>query len=81
MQIDANVSEADVGSVEDGQTVKAGEIIAETILSSEHGGQVRVPADLEVEPKAVGKETGKTTHIERFNFVAFTSTSRQHQDR
>lgn len=42
--------------VEDGQDLKEGEIIAETHVVSEHGGEVRIPADLEVEETKVGKE-------------------------
>jgi DNA-directed RNA polymerase subunit beta' len=43
--------------VEDGQQLKEGEIIAETHVISEHGGEVRIPADLELEELKVGKET------------------------
>lgn len=45
--------------VEDGQVLSVGEIIAETHVVSEHGGEVRIPADLEVEEQKVGKETLK----------------------
>jgi DNA-directed RNA polymerase subunit beta' len=45
--------------VEDGQVLNVGEIIAETHVISEHGGEVRIPADLEVEEQKVGKETVK----------------------
>ncbi len=45
--------------VEDGQVLSVGEIIAETHVVSEHGGEVRIPADLEVEEQKVGKETVK----------------------
>lgn len=43
--------------LKDGQVLKEGEIIAETQVVSEHGGEVRIPADLEVEDVKVGKET------------------------
>ncbi|MBX2860014.1 MAG: DNA-directed RNA polymerase subunit beta'' [Vampirovibrio sp.] len=43
--------------VKDGQAVKENEILAETLISSEHGGEVRVPADLETEKLKIGKET------------------------
>jgi DNA-directed RNA polymerase subunit beta' len=45
--------------VKDGQVLSVGEIIAETHVVSEHGGEVRIPADLEVEEQKVGKETVK----------------------
>lgn len=45
--------------VQDGQVLNVGEIIAETHVVSEHGGEVRIPADLEVEEQKVGKETIK----------------------
>ncbi|MCE3234882.1 MAG: DNA-directed polymerase subunit beta, partial [Vampirovibrio sp.] len=45
--------------VQDGQVLNVGEIIAETHVVSEHGGEVRIPADLEVEEQKVGKETVK----------------------
>lgn len=45
--------------VNDAQTLDVGEIIAETHVVSEHGGEVRIPADLEVETQKVGKETVK----------------------
>lgn len=43
--------------IKDGQMLKVDEIIAETHVVSEHGGEVRIPADLEVEEIKVGKET------------------------
>src|SRR5207244_3202381 len=45
--------------VQDAQVLNVGEIIAETHVISEHGGEVRIPADLEVEEQKVGKETVK----------------------
>lgn len=45
--------------VQDGQVLSVGEIIAETHVVSEHGGEVRIPTDLEVEEQKVGKETVK----------------------
>ncbi|WP_303672916.1 DNA-directed RNA polymerase subunit beta'' [Vampirovibrio chlorellavorus] len=45
--------------VQDGQVLNVGEIIAETHVVSEHGGEVRIPADLEIEEHKVGKETVK----------------------
>ncbi len=42
--------------VNDGQQLVEGEIIAETHVVSEHGGEVRLPADLELEESKVGKE-------------------------
>ncbi|WP_373531393.1 DNA-directed RNA polymerase subunit beta'' [Vampirovibrio sp.] len=45
--------------VNDAQVLNVGEIIAETHVVSEHGGEVRIPADLEVEEQKVGKETVK----------------------
>lgn len=42
--------------VEDAQALKEGEIIAETHVVSEHGGEVRIPADLQVEEWPVGGE-------------------------
>ena len=42
--------------VTDGQALKEGEIIAETHVVSEHGGEVRIPADLEVEEAKIGGE-------------------------
>ncbi len=45
--------------VKDGQTLSEGSMIAETHVVSEHGGEVRIPADLEVETQKVGKETVK----------------------
>jgi len=45
--------------VQDGQVLNVGEMIAETHVISEHGGEVRIPADLEVEEQKVGKETVK----------------------
>lgn len=45
--------------VEDGQTIDAGEIIAETMVVSEHGGEVRLPEELKTEDIKIGKETVK----------------------
>jgi DNA-directed RNA polymerase subunit beta' len=45
--------------VQDAQVLNVGEIIAETHVVSEHGGEVRIPADLEVETQKIGKETVK----------------------
>ncbi len=45
--------------VQDAQVLNVGEIIAETHVISEHGGEVRIPADLEVEEQKVGKELVK----------------------
>lgn len=45
--------------VKDNQVLNVGEIIAETHVVSEHGGEVRIPADLEIEEQKVGKETVK----------------------
>ncbi|MFN8614865.1 MAG: DNA-directed RNA polymerase subunit beta'' [Vampirovibrionales bacterium] len=43
--------------VKDGQDVKAGAILAESTLISEHGGQVRIPEALKTETIKVGKES------------------------
>lgn len=43
--------------VENGETVKSGDILAETLVVSEHGGEVRVPADLKTEAVKAGGET------------------------
>jgi len=43
--------------VETGDKVKAGDILAETLIISEHGGEVRVPEDLKTEALKSGKET------------------------
>jgi DNA-directed RNA polymerase subunit beta' len=43
--------------VENGDNVKSGDILAETMVISEHGGEVRVPADLKTEQVKVGGET------------------------
>jgi len=45
--------------VKDGQVLNVGEMIAETHVVSEHGGEVRIPADLEIDTQKVGKETVK----------------------
>ncbi|HWV47647.1 MAG TPA: DNA-directed RNA polymerase subunit beta'', partial [Nitrospira sp.] len=45
--------------VQDGQVLNVGEMIAETHVVSEHGGEVRIPADLEIEEQKVGKEVVK----------------------
>ncbi|HEY9687058.1 MAG TPA: DNA-directed RNA polymerase subunit beta'' [Coleofasciculaceae cyanobacterium] len=45
--------------VTDGQALTEGEIIAEMHVSSEHGGEVRIPADLETEDIKTGKEIAK----------------------
>ena len=45
--------------LKDGQTLKEGDIIAETQVVSEHGGEVRLPADIEIIDVKVGKETVK----------------------
>ncbi len=45
--------------VEDGQVLNVGEMIAETHVVSEHGGEVRIPTDLEIEEQKVGKEVVK----------------------
>lgn len=42
--------------VKDGEDLKEGQIIAETMMHSEHGGEVRVPEDLKTEEVKVGKE-------------------------
>jgi len=42
--------------VEDGQALEEGDIIAETHVISEHGGEVRIPAELEFEEKPVDGE-------------------------
>jgi DNA-directed RNA polymerase subunit beta' len=42
--------------VEDGQALEEGDIIAETHVISEHGGEVRLPADLEFEEKPIDGE-------------------------
>jgi DNA-directed RNA polymerase subunit beta' len=43
--------------VEDGQPIVEGQIIAETLVVSEHGGQLRLPEDLETDVVDVGGET------------------------
>ncbi len=43
--------------VKDGQQLKKGEIIAETMVISEHGGEVRIPEELKTETAKVGGET------------------------
>lgn len=43
-------------TVEDGQQVKAGEVLAETMIISERGGEVRFHSDLIVEDTKLGKE-------------------------
>ena len=43
--------------VKDGQALKEGEIIAETTIASEHGGEVRTPKNLETETVKIGKDT------------------------
>jgi DNA-directed RNA polymerase subunit beta' len=45
--------------VKDGQVLNVGEMIAETHVVSEHGGEVRIPTDLEIDTQKVGKETVK----------------------
>lgn len=45
--------------VKDGQILNVGEIIAETHVISEHGGEVRLPADLEIDEQKSGKEVIK----------------------
>lgn len=46
--------------VKDGQDVKPGEIIAETTTLSDHGGEVRIPDDLEIEETTIkGKKVKK----------------------
>ncbi|MEB3287511.1 MAG: DNA-directed RNA polymerase subunit beta'' [Vampirovibrionales bacterium] len=42
--------------IKDGQTLKEGEIIAETHVVSEHGGEVRIPEELKLEEIKVGKD-------------------------
>lgn len=42
--------------IKDGQMLKEGEIIAETHVVSEHGGEVRIPEDLKLEEIKVGKD-------------------------
>lgn len=42
--------------VEDGQTIQEDDIIAETMVISEHGGEVRIPEELKTETLKVGKE-------------------------
>ena len=46
--------------VDDGQAVTSGDMIAETILTTEHGGEVRLPEDLELETVKDGKKTVHT---------------------
>lgn len=43
--------------VQTGSEVKTGDILAETLIISEHGGEVRLPADLKTEQVKSGKET------------------------
>lgn len=45
--------------VKDGQNVKPGEIIAETTTLSDHGGEVRIPTDLEIEETTIKGKTIK----------------------
>jgi len=45
--------------VQDCQVLNVGEMIAETHVVSEHGGEVRIPTDLEIEEQKVGKEVVK----------------------
>jgi DNA-directed RNA polymerase subunit beta' len=42
--------------VEDGSHISAGDIIAETMVVSEHGGEVRLPEELKTEEITIGKE-------------------------
>ncbi len=43
--------------VENGDQVSAGDVLAETLVISEHGGEVRIPADLKTEEITSGGET------------------------
>ncbi len=43
--------------VETGDVVKTGDVLAETMVVSEHGGEVRIPADLTTETVKVGGDT------------------------
>jgi DNA-directed RNA polymerase subunit beta' len=43
--------------VNDKDHIKEGDIIAETLIVSEHGGEVRIPEELKTETLKVGKET------------------------
>jgi DNA-directed RNA polymerase subunit beta' len=43
--------------VADGQAVSEGDVIAETMVISEHGGQVRIPEDLQTEEAVIAGET------------------------
>jgi DNA-directed RNA polymerase subunit beta' len=43
--------------VVDAQEVKEGDVIAETLVATEHGGQVRIPEDLQTELSTIAGET------------------------
>lgn len=43
--------------VESGDVVKSGDVLAETLVVSEHGGEVRIPADLKTEQVASNGES------------------------
>ncbi len=56
--------------VKDGQKIKAGEKLAETLTISEHGGEVRVGSDLEIEEaKFDGKKIKKIVHGKELTIV------------
>ena len=61
--------------VEDEQKVKAGDKLAETLMISEHGGEVRYAEDLEVETIKSGKSTiNKIVHGKEITIVIASLT-------
>ena len=50
--------------VEDGQKIKSGEKLAETLTISEHGGEVRFGEDLVIEEKLLNEESNDLNTIE-----------------
>ena len=61
--------------VEDEQKVKAGDKLAETLMISEHGGEVRYAEDLEVESVKSGKTTiNKIVHGKEITIVIASLT-------
>ena len=61
--------------VEDEQKVKAGDKLAETLMISEHGGEVRYADDLEVETIKSGKSTiNKIVHGKEITIVSASLT-------
>jgi DNA-directed RNA polymerase subunit beta' len=61
--------------VEDNQTMLQGDVLAETLLNTEYGGEVRIPADLVTETQKVHGETAEVIQSGKEITIVIASAS------